>query len=112
MEKFRIAMYGMSQVTAIVYGVLASSAVVKIGNHLVEQGYHMSNGYYRAMFYRDYGSYLLLLVLAWGVTISWLSFVPSRWAIEERTINVTGIGLTIAFAVLGTVLAFGGAVID
>ena len=109
MEKFRIAVYGMSQVTAIVYGVLASAAAVKLNHTYLDQGYPMPNAFYLAMFYRDHGYLLLLLVLAWAVTVGYLSAVPSKWSIEENTITATGIGLTIAFAILGTCLAFAGA---
>jgi len=108
MEKFRIAIYGMAQVTAIVYGVLAAGAAVKINSRFADQGYPMPDAYYRAMFYRDHGFLLLLFVLAWAVVISWLAFVPSRWSIEERTINVTGIGLTLLFAAAGTYFAMNG----
>jgi hypothetical protein len=110
MEKFRIAMYGMSQVTAIVYGVLSSAAAVKINGYFLDQGYPMPTSYYLARFYRDHGCTLLLLVVAWAVTVGYLSAVPGKWTIEERTITLTGIGLTVAFAVLGTILAFAGAI--
>jgi hypothetical protein len=109
MEKFRIAMYGMSQVTAIVYGVLASGATVKLNHSYLDQGYAMPNSYYFAVFYRDHGFLLLFLVLVWAVAVGYLSVVPSRWSIEENAITVTGIGLTLLFAILGTILAFAGA---
>jgi hypothetical protein len=99
----------MAQVTAIVYGVLASGAMVKLNHEYVDQGYQMPTSYYLAVFYRDHGFFLLFLVVAWAVVVSYLSSVPSRWSIDESTINITGIGLTIAFAILGTCLAFGGA---
>ncbi len=108
MEKFRIALYGMAQVTAIVYGVLAAGAAVKINSRFADEGQIMPEGYYRALFYRDHGFLLLLLVLAWAVVISWLAFVPSRWSIEERTINITGIGLALLFVVAGTYFAVNG----
>ncbi len=50
------------------------------------------------------------IVLACAVIVGYLSAVPSKWSIDENIITATGIGLTIAFAILGTCLAFAGVV--
>jgi hypothetical protein len=109
MEPFRIALYGMAQVTAIVYGVLANGAAVKLNSSFAEHGYTMPIGYHLAVFYRDYGFFLLLFVVGWAVAAGCLAVVPSKWVVDEKTITITGIGLTVFFAILGTVLAFAGA---
>jgi len=109
MEKFQIAKYGMMQVTAIVYGVLASGAAVKFNRGWLEQGYIMPASFYRAMFYRDYGFALLGLVLLWVTLVSYLSSPLSKWDFRERNLSVSGLVLAILFAVAGTWIAFGGA---
>jgi hypothetical protein len=108
MEKFRIALYGMTQVTAIVYGVLASGAAVKFNRYWLDQGYSMPDAYYRAMFYRDHGFLLLLLVLVWAVVMVYFSSQWSKRRINEDEISAYGLGLTIFFAILGSVFAVGG----
>jgi len=109
MEKFQIAKYGMMQVTAIVYGVLASGAAVKFNKSWLEQGYIMPDTYYRAIFYRDYGMYLLFLIILWTAAIAYLSSSLSKYNIEERYLPISGLVLAIFFAIAGTVIAFGGA---
>jgi hypothetical protein len=107
MEKFRIGLYGFAQTTAIAYGVLASGAVVKVSHSPEElQANPFLNG---GVIYRDYGFYLLLLVLAWAVISAYRS---SEWAknrIDEDDITGSGLGLTILYAILGTFFAFSGA---
>jgi hypothetical protein len=105
MEKFRIGLYGMAQVTAIAYGVLASGAIVKLSHppeELAESSFNMG------ALYRDYGFYLLLLVVAWAAISAYRS---SDWAenrIDEDDITKSGLGLTILYAILGTFFAFLG----
>lgn len=109
MDKVQIAKYGMMQVAAIVYGVLASGAAVKLNKSWLEQGYTMPDAYYRAIFYRDYGVCLLGVVILWVVVISYLSSPLSKWDLDESSLSISGLVLTIIFAILGTCLAFGGA---
>jgi len=109
MEKFQIAKYGMMQVTAIVYGILASGAAVKFNKSWIEQGYTMPDAYFRAIFYRDYGVYLLGLVIIWAVVVSYLSSPFSKWDFEEHNLSISGLVLAILFAIMGSCLAVGGA---
>jgi hypothetical protein len=109
MEKFRIAMYGMAQVTAIVYGVLATGATVKFNRYWLDLGYRMPDSYYRAMGFRDHGYFLLVLVLAWTAVMSYFSSRAGQWKVNETAITASGIGLTIFFALLGTAYAVAGA---
>lgn len=110
MEKFQIAKYGLMQVTAVVYGVLASGAAVKFNRGWSDQGYPMPDTFYRAMFYRDYGYYLLLVVLAWTVGASYFSSPWSRHNFDENTLIHSGMALTLLFAIVGSVIAFSGAI--
>jgi intracellular septation protein A len=109
MEKFRIGLYGFAQVTAIAYGVLATGATVKFNRYWIDQGYDMPDGYYRAIFYRDHGYFLLLLVVAWAIATAWYSSQWAEWKIGERTISLSGVALAILFAVIGTYFAINGA---
>jgi hypothetical protein len=109
MEKFRIALYGMAQVTAIVYGVLASGATVKFNRYWLDQGYSMPSAYYWAVFYRDYGYHLLFLVVIWALAMSYFSSHWGNRRFEEREISISGIALTVTLALLGTTFAIWGA---
>jgi len=109
MEKFQIAKYGMMQVTAIVYGILASGAAVKFNKYWLEHGYTMPDAYYRAAFYRDYGISLLVFAILWTAIISYLSSPLSKWNLDERYLSVSGLALAIFFAIAGSVIAFTGA---
>ena len=109
MEKLQIAKYGMMQVTAIVYGVLASGAAVKINRSWLDEGYIMPDTFYRAIFYRDYGIYCLGFVVIWVVLVSYLSSPLSKWDFQESNLSVTGLVLTLIFAIVGTSIAISGA---
>ena len=106
MEKFRIAMYGMTQVTAIVYGVLASGTVLKVSHPWPNLVDPTPPSFNLGMFYRDHGYYLLILVVAWAVATSYMSSDWSQNRIDEGAITKSGLGLTIFYAILGTFLAF------
>jgi hypothetical protein len=110
MEKFRIGLYGLAQVTAIAYGVLASAAIVKVSHSPEEieefRAHPFLNG---GVVYRDYGFYLLLLVVAWAIFSAYQSSDWAKNRIDESNITSTGLGLTILYAILGTFLAFSGA---
>jgi len=108
MERFRIAKYGIMQVTAIVYGVGASGAVVKFNKVYAEQGCKMSDGYYRALFYREHGIDLFVLVMIWTVLVSYLSSPLSKWDFKNAGLATSGKALAIFLALLGTVIALGG----
>jgi hypothetical protein len=108
MEKFRIAMYGMAQVTAIVYGLLASGATTKCVKQLYGPGTPMPAGFYWAQTYRDYGIFLLLLVIAWTVAVSYFLLPRFNHGYEERTLSFSGLALAILFAVIGTFFAVQG----
>jgi hypothetical protein len=109
MEKFQIAKYGMMQVTAVVYGVLASGAMVKFNRSWPDQGYAMPDSYYRAIFYRDYGFYFLFVVMAWTAGVTYLSSQFSTKNFDERTLVHSGMALTLLLAVAVTIFAAGGA---
>jgi H+/Cl- antiporter ClcA len=109
MEKFQIAKYGLMQVTAVVYGVLASGAAVKFNRSWLDQGYLMPDTFYRAMFYRDHGYYLLVVVLAWTIGAAYFSSPQSRHNFDESTVIHSGMALTLILAIVGSVIAFGGA---
>ena|ERR1700761_1254425 len=107
MEKFRIGLYGFAQVTAIAYGVLASGAIVKVSHSPEEiQNHPFLNG---GVIYRDYGFYLLLLVLAWAIISAYQSSDWAKKRIDEDDITSSGLGLTILYAIFGTFFAFSGA---
>jgi len=69
----------------------------------------MPDTYDRAIFYRDHGIWLLGLVMVWVVAVSYLSSPLSKWDFEERNLSISGLVLTILYAVAGTWIAFGGA---
>lgn len=109
MEKFRIGMYGMAQVMAIAYGVLGCGAAVKVNRPLLDYGYSMPPVYYNALFYRDHGFWLFLIVLFWAGIAAYLSSEWGQWKMDEGAISATGITLTILFVMAGTSLAMGAA---
>lgn len=108
MEKLRIGFYGMTQVAAIVYGVLAAGAVVKAFHPPPSPGDIEPAIYNGGMFYRDYGFYLLLLVVAWAVYTAYFASSRGGNKVDEDAIMSSGLSLTIGFALLGTFLAFQG----
>jgi hypothetical protein len=108
MEKFRIGMYGMAQVMAIVYGVLGCGAAVKLNKPAADDGFRMSSVYYLASYFREYGYFLLLFVIGWAIVMAYQSSWGSR-EVDENEISTSGIALTIGFILLGTFLAFGAA---
>jgi len=107
MEKFQIAKYGMMQVTAIVYGVLASGGCVKMWGKMAGDDYPKPAIYYGARFFHDYGLCLLLLVLGWTMLVSYLSSEYSPWDWNGEDLALSGLALAILLAVLSTFFVFG-----
>jgi hypothetical protein len=110
MEKFQIAKYGLMQVTALVYGILASGAAVKWNKPFADQGQIMPDSYYVAAFFRDYGFCFFGIIVIWTVSVSYLSSPFSKWEMEEETLAYSGMILAIILALTGTFVAFGGAI--
>ena len=108
MESFRIGFYGMAQVAAIVYGVLASGTVLKVTHPWPnpDEPTAPAPDFNPGMFYRDHGLFLLVLVIAWAAGSAYLSSERSRYQVNEEEIAKSGMGLTIAYALLGTLCAF------
>lgn len=108
MEKFRIGFYGMTQVAAIVYGVLASGTVLKVTYPWPnpDETAAPPPPFNPGMFYRDHGDFLLALVIVWAVCAAYCSSDGSRDRIDEAEITKSGLGLTIVYAILGTLCAF------
>ena len=108
MEKFQIAKYGMMQVTAVAYGILASGAAVKLNKPFADQGLPMPDGYHYAILFRDYGFCFLGVVIIWTVVVSYLSSPFSKWDFNESNLSLSGIALAIFLAIMGTFFAIGG----
>jgi len=110
MEKFQIAKYGMMQVTALAYGILACGTTVKLGKPLVESGYTMPPIYWSALFYRDHGILLLAVIIVWTIAAAYYSSpFPSR-NIDERWLIGSGMLFFITLFLAGSILAFGDGV--
>ena len=107
MEKIQIAKYGMMQVTAVVYAILACGAAVKFNRPLAEAGYAMSDAYRWAAFFREYGIWLLVAVMFWAVAVSYLGSPLSKWDFQDEHLSYSGLALTIIYAILGSYLAIG-----
>ena len=107
-EKFQIAKYGLMQVTAIVYGVLACGAATKLGRTMAGTEHPMSAGYHYALLFRNYGLLFLILVIAWTAAASYFSSPLAKRQFDVDALAVTGLGLAFLFAAAGTVLAFWG----
>jgi hypothetical protein len=108
METFQIAKYGLMPVAALVYGMLVSGTVVKLGKPMADAGLPMPDGYYRALFFRDDGTYFLTLVNVWTIAASYLSSSLSRWNFGEGDLAPSGPAFSILLAVIGTFFACGG----
>ena len=107
MEKFQIVKYGLMQVAAIVYGVMVCGAGVRSNRDLAERGIPMSNLYYAAHFFRDYGFLFLGVVVLWVAAASYFSspFAPRQF--DEDHLAYSGLILVILIAVAASILAFG-----
>ena len=108
MEKARIVKYALMQIVALIYGILFSAATVKLNKPLAEEGYTMPDAYYRAVFFRDYGAWLLIIVILWTMAVAYLSSPLSRLQIDEAMLTVSSLGVAILFGIAGTIIAFGG----
>lgn len=106
MEKFRIAFYGMTQVAAIVYGVLAAGTILKVTHPWPNPDEISPPSFNLGMFYRDHGYFLLVLVVVWAIYASYMSSDWSQKQIDEEEIIKSGLGLTIFYTILSTILAF------
>jgi hypothetical protein len=114
MEKFRIAIYGMMQVTAIVYGILLSGAGVKacnttFGPEIISYGV-MPAGYYRAILFREYGLWLLVGVITWTIAVTYFSSPYSPWSFDSDRLALSGLVLAIALAIMSAFFALGSLV--
>jgi len=104
MEKFQIAKYGMMQVTAIVYGILVCGAMVKLSVYGGDPAH--ADRFLAAGFFRDYGVWFLGLVPLWSAAAAYLISPLSRWDFDADEILTSGFILAIAYAILGTIIAF------
>ena len=106
MEKFQIAKYGMMQMTALAYGILACATLTKGEKILITEGHDLPPVYLWAVFYRNYGIYFSLLILVWAVVVSYYSSGLSKRELDIRYMIGTGLLITLLFAGLGTYLFF------
>ena len=106
MEKFQIAKYGMMQVTAIVYGILVCGAMVKLSLYGADPTHVPVGHFLAAVLYRDYGLWLLGLVLLWSAAAGYLISPLSRWDLDAEEVVSSGFGLAIGYALVGTFIAF------
>ena len=106
MEKFQIAKYGMMQVVALVYGVLASGTAVKLSQPILEMGYPMPTAYWGALCYRHYGMLLFIPIMVWVLTAGYYSSSIPEQTVDERWLIGSGMFLLIILFLLGTILAF------
>jgi hypothetical protein len=109
MDKAQIVRYALMQITALVYGILAAGAAVKLNKPMADMGYVMPDGYYHAIFFRDYGIYLFVVVIAWTAMVSYYSSSYASREVDTGTLTISGMVFTLLFTVIGTVIAFSGA---
>ena len=103
---FQIAKYALMQVTALVYGVLICGLVTKGEKTLLMEGQNLSNTYWLAVFCRDYGIYLSVLILIWTTIVAFYSSPLAAREIDELWLTCSGLLLAGLFAAVGTYLFF------
>jgi hypothetical protein len=109
MEKVQIVRYALMQIVAVMYGVWSCAAAVKINRPFADDGFTMPDMYYRAVFFRDYGAWFLLLAVIWTVLVAYLSSPYAKWEVDEGTLTWSGILVAVFLVFVGTSLALGGA---
>ncbi|MCE0483264.1 MAG: hypothetical protein LV479_03385 [Methylacidiphilales bacterium] len=111
MEKFQIAKYGLMQVVAVAYGMLASGAVIKLAKKI--GGFDdtsLPTGFHYAAFFRDYGFWLFLIILGWTALVAYLTSPFSLWFFEPEKLILSGLIFAILLAIIGTLIPFSGLV--
>ena len=109
MDKVQIVRYALMQIVAVMYGVWGSAGGVKINKQFVEMGYDMPPAYYRAIFFRDYGFWFLIIVLIWTIAVSYLSSPYANYEVSEGTLTWSGMILALLIFIVVTTIALGGA---
>lgn len=113
MEKFRIAFYGIIQVVALSYGILATGVVIKGAKYVVSHpdiysgsspdlplsSQHLAHA---VIYYHDHGIFLSLLIISWTAFCAYHAFWPSSWNITEKFIVTSGLAMSGFFFILGT----------
>lgn len=99
-----IVLLALLQMTAIGYGILATAAFCKLGRVSLESGgYPVPGGYAWAVWYRDYGILLSVMVVIWVVFVCLRSSPPHNMA--WSSILFSGAGLALAFFLVGSFFA-------
>jgi hypothetical protein len=110
MEKFQIAKYGLMQVTAVIYGILVTGAIVRIAHRVFEQPDlypPISPALYRAQVFYHYGFCLFLIVIGWTVIAGYLSSSLSPWDFDPDNVALSGLVLAILLSLVSSFFGFG-----
>ncbi len=110
METVQIVRCAFMQITAVIYSIFAAATATKLNRPNADAGFVMPDGYYIALFVRDYGFWFLGLVVLWALFASYHTTIYSRLALDEGDITSLGITLAVILAIAGTIISILGAV--
>ena len=106
MKKFEILGYGVLQGISVVYGIFLCRMAVDMAQPKVVRGYPMSDNYYRAILFRDYGSCLFVLVAVWMVVAFCYSLSRASRKKNAAVLLMSGRLLIFFFAIVATFIGF------
>lgn len=109
MNSRQIIIFSFMQITAVVYGVLATALACKLGRLVLESDSGTAPFVFvMADYYRNYGFVLFLPIILWTGIMGYYSSPLSPREISIDTISKFGMTLAIFYAALGTFMAFCG----
>jgi len=105
MENFQIAKYALMQVLALVYGMLACGAAVKVTRPFADAGMSMSEPYYLAILLRDYGLWFFIIIFAWTFLVGYYSSTLTTRTVSPLTLAISGITITLLIFISSSIIA-------